>query len=143
MLGAADVVCATCVGCGDARLANFRFRKVLLDESTQATEPEALIPLVMGAKQASPAAAAAAAPPPHPPLFLSDLKHACRILSTIAPAAPAACDCCACIQRGPAHHPHRAPLESAAWRRLKSVGVCSRAVLSLLRSATSGQTRFP
>ncbi len=54
MLGAADVVCATCVGCGDARLANFRFRKLLLDESTQATEAEALIPLVMGAKQVRP-----------------------------------------------------------------------------------------
>ena len=41
----------TCVGAGDPRLANFRFRQVLLDESTQATEPECLIPLVHGAKQ--------------------------------------------------------------------------------------------
>ncbi|KAL9249850.1 Regulator of nonsense transcripts 1-like protein [Drosera capensis] len=48
----ADVICCTCVGAGDPRLANFRFRQVLIDESTQATEPECLIPLVLGAKQA-------------------------------------------------------------------------------------------
>lgn len=51
MLQAADVVCATCVGAGDPRLAHFRFRRVLIDEATQAVEPESLIPLVMGAKQ--------------------------------------------------------------------------------------------
>ncbi|GMH09266.1 hypothetical protein Nepgr_011107 [Nepenthes gracilis] len=47
----ADVICCTCVGAKDPRLANFRFRQVLIDESTQATEPECLIPLVLGAKQ--------------------------------------------------------------------------------------------
>ncbi|GFZ00871.1 RNA helicase [Actinidia rufa] len=47
----ADVICCTCVGAGDPRLASFRFRQVLIDESTQATEPECLIPLVLGAKQ--------------------------------------------------------------------------------------------
>lgn len=52
LLLAADVVCVTCTGAGDPRLSNFRFRKVLVDESTQATEPEVLMPLVMGAKQA-------------------------------------------------------------------------------------------
>ena len=31
--------------------AAFRFRQVLMDESTQATEPESLVPLVMGAKR--------------------------------------------------------------------------------------------
>ena len=36
LLQAADVVCATCVGAGDPRLANFRFRRVLIDEATQA-----------------------------------------------------------------------------------------------------------
>jgi regulator of nonsense transcripts 1 len=51
LLMAADVICTTCVGAGDPRLSNFRFTKVLLDECTQATEPEALIPIVMGAKQ--------------------------------------------------------------------------------------------
>lgn len=51
ILQAADVVCCTCAGAGDPRLSDIRFRKVLLDEATQAVEPEALIPLVMGAKQ--------------------------------------------------------------------------------------------
>jgi regulator of nonsense transcripts 1 len=48
---AADVVCATCAGAGDPRLANFRFRRLLIDEATQAVEPESMIPLVMGTKQ--------------------------------------------------------------------------------------------
>lgn len=48
----ANVICTTCVGAGDPRLSNFRFRQILIDESTQATEPECLIPLVLGAKQA-------------------------------------------------------------------------------------------
>eukprot|EP00331_Platyophrya_macrostoma_P020281 CAMPEP_0176468904 /NCGR_PEP_ID=MMETSP0127-20121128/39421_1 /TAXON_ID=938130 /ORGANISM="Platyophrya macrostoma, Strain WH" /LENGTH=1177 /DNA_ID=CAMNT_0017862663 /DNA_START=106 /DNA_END=3639 /DNA_ORIENTATION=+ len=47
----ADVVCCTCSGAGDQRLSKFSFRYVLIDESTQATEPEVLIPIVMGAKQ--------------------------------------------------------------------------------------------
>lgn len=51
LLKSADVVCATCAGSGDPRLNGFRFTKVLIDESAQATEPECLIPLVKGAKQ--------------------------------------------------------------------------------------------
>ncbi len=51
VLKAADVICCTCSGAGDPRLANRKFRRVLLDEATQATEPESLIPLVMGCKQ--------------------------------------------------------------------------------------------
>ena len=47
----ADVVCVTAVGAGDRRLEKYRFRQVLFDESTQATEPETLIPIIMGAKQ--------------------------------------------------------------------------------------------
>lgn len=47
----ADIICTTCTGAGDRRLNGFRFRQVLIDEATQAAEPEALIPLVMGAKQ--------------------------------------------------------------------------------------------
>ncbi|RHY34500.1 hypothetical protein DYB32_000902 [Aphanomyces invadans] len=50
ILQAADVICTTCVGSGDPRLSNFRFRQVLIDEATQATEPECLIPIVQGAK---------------------------------------------------------------------------------------------
>lgn len=51
ILLAADVICCTCVGAGDPRLNGFRFKQVLIDESTQATEPECLIPIVKGAKQ--------------------------------------------------------------------------------------------
>lgn len=51
ILQKADIICTTCVGAGDPRLIGFRFKHVLIDESTQATEPECLIPLVKGAKQ--------------------------------------------------------------------------------------------
>ena len=47
----ADVICCTCVGAGDPRLAKFKFRTVLIDESTQSAEPECMIPLVLGCKQ--------------------------------------------------------------------------------------------
>uniref|UniRef100_A0A6U0THT0 Upf1 domain-containing protein n=1 Tax=Pinguiococcus pyrenoidosus TaxID=172671 RepID=A0A6U0THT0_9STRA len=51
ILAAADVICTTCTGAGDYRLKNVRFRQVLVDEATQATEAEAMLPIVMGAKQ--------------------------------------------------------------------------------------------
>lgn len=51
ILRAADVICCTCVGAGDPRLNGFKFRHVIIDESTQACEPECLIPIVKGAKQ--------------------------------------------------------------------------------------------
>jgi regulator of nonsense transcripts 1 len=47
----ADVVCCTCSGAGDPRLDGMRFRRVLIDEATQATEPESLIPIVLGCEQ--------------------------------------------------------------------------------------------
>lgn len=47
----AEVICATCVGAGDRRLDWMTFRAVLIDESTQASEPEIMIPIVKGAKQ--------------------------------------------------------------------------------------------
>jgi hypothetical protein len=41
------VVCSTCTGAGDERrLRGLRFRRVIIDEATQATEPAVLIPLV-------------------------------------------------------------------------------------------------
>ncbi|XP_065905889.1 regulator of nonsense transcripts 1-like [Dysidea avara] len=51
LLQNADVICCTCVGAGDPRLVKFRFRMVLIDESTQATEPECMVPIVLGARQ--------------------------------------------------------------------------------------------
>eukprot|EP01029_Cantina_marsupialis_P010955 TRINITY_DN2467_c0_g1_i2.p1 TRINITY_DN2467_c0_g1~~TRINITY_DN2467_c0_g1_i2.p1 ORF type:complete len:701 (-),score=113.48 TRINITY_DN2467_c0_g1_i2:1012-3114(-) len=51
VLKAADVVCCTCSTATSECLKKFRFRQVLLDEATQATEPESMIPIVKGAKQ--------------------------------------------------------------------------------------------
>ena len=51
ILQAADVVCCTCSAAGDMRISQLRFRQVLIDEATQATEPECLIPIVLGSKQ--------------------------------------------------------------------------------------------
>jgi len=46
----ADVICTTCVSAFDQRLKHLKFKQVLIDEATQATEPETLIPLLKGAK---------------------------------------------------------------------------------------------
>ncbi|XP_035667154.1 regulator of nonsense transcripts 1-like isoform X1 [Branchiostoma floridae] len=51
LLQHADVICCTCVGAGDPRLQKFQFRTVLVDESTQATEPECMVPIILGCKQ--------------------------------------------------------------------------------------------
>lgn len=51
VLDKCDVICCTCVGAGDRRLQKYKFRTVLIDECTQATEPESLIPLVKGCRQ--------------------------------------------------------------------------------------------
>ncbi|KXZ45751.1 hypothetical protein GPECTOR_51g737 [Gonium pectorale] len=46
ILSKADVVAATCIGCGEARMQALRFPVVVLDEATQATEPHSLVPLL-------------------------------------------------------------------------------------------------
>ncbi|XP_061400067.1 regulator of nonsense transcripts 1 homolog [Musca vetustissima] len=51
LLEAADVICCTCVGAGDARLQRIKFTSILIDESMQSTEPECMVPVVLGAKQ--------------------------------------------------------------------------------------------
>lgn len=51
LLRNSDVICCTCVGAGDPRLSKFQFKSILIDESTQATEPECMVPVILGAKQ--------------------------------------------------------------------------------------------
>lgn len=50
ILHAAEVICTTCVAAFDRRLRNLKFKQVLIDEATQATEPETLISILKGAK---------------------------------------------------------------------------------------------
>lgn len=51
LLQAADVICCTCISAADARLRKLRIRCVLVDESTQATEPEVIVSIVRGVRQ--------------------------------------------------------------------------------------------
>lgn len=52
VLEKADVVCVTCIASADHRLQSLKFHYVLIDEATQAIEPESLLPLLKGAKHA-------------------------------------------------------------------------------------------
>ena len=51
ILSRAQVICSTCIGSFDPRLKGFLFRHVLIDEATQATEPECLLPVLTGSRQ--------------------------------------------------------------------------------------------
>jgi regulator of nonsense transcripts 1 len=51
VLDSSQVICCTCVGAGGPSVLNRKFSSVLIDEATQATEPEALISLVHGVSQ--------------------------------------------------------------------------------------------
>lgn len=51
ILSKAEVISCTCSGSFDPRLKDFLFRQVLIDEATQATEPECLLPILTGACQ--------------------------------------------------------------------------------------------
>ncbi|RKP25022.1 AAA domain-containing protein [Syncephalis pseudoplumigaleata] len=46
------VVCATCIGAGSSQLKGYRFSLVVIDEGSQCTEPECIIPLAKGAQHA-------------------------------------------------------------------------------------------
>ncbi|VDM94925.1 unnamed protein product [Thelazia callipaeda] len=51
LLLAADVICCTCVSAADSRLSQMKIKCVLIDESTQATEPEVMVAVVRGVRQ--------------------------------------------------------------------------------------------
>uniref|UniRef100_A0A915E9R4 DNA helicase n=1 Tax=Ditylenchus dipsaci TaxID=166011 RepID=A0A915E9R4_9BILA len=51
LLSRADVICCTCVTAADKRLSQREFRCALIDESTQATEPEVMVAVVKGVRQ--------------------------------------------------------------------------------------------
>ena len=46
-----EVICCTCIGSLDPRLAGLRFEKVVIDEACQAQEPETLLPLLTRPEQ--------------------------------------------------------------------------------------------
>ncbi|CAI5437489.1 unnamed protein product [Caenorhabditis angaria] len=50
ILAKADVICSTCSTAADPRLARIRIKTVLIDESTQATEPEIMVSIVRGVR---------------------------------------------------------------------------------------------
>ena len=53
VVSSADVICATCIGTGSDLLKGTAFNFIVLDEATQCTEPEGLVPLVKATKDAS------------------------------------------------------------------------------------------
>ena len=46
-----DVICTTCNAAFDMRLLSQRFKFVIIDEATQACEPDNLLPLLQGAEK--------------------------------------------------------------------------------------------
>lgn len=51
ILDSAEVICCTCSSSFDPRLTKYSFPQVLVDEATQAVEPECLLPFLKGAKK--------------------------------------------------------------------------------------------
>ena len=47
----ADIIFTTCMGANDKRLLSINFQRIIIDECTQAREPECLIPILKGAQQ--------------------------------------------------------------------------------------------
>lgn len=52
ILNQAEVICTTCIASSDHRLKEFQFSSVLIDEATQSVEPECILPMLKGCKQA-------------------------------------------------------------------------------------------
>ena len=51
IISRSDIVCCTCSSAFDFRLRKFHFDCLLVDEATQATEPEILLPMLKGPRQ--------------------------------------------------------------------------------------------
>lgn len=51
ILTSSQVICCTCVSCGDPLLENEKFNLVVMDEATLTTEPVSIIPIAHGARQ--------------------------------------------------------------------------------------------
>uniref|UniRef100_A0AC35TGV9 Regulator of nonsense transcripts 1 n=1 Tax=Rhabditophanes sp. KR3021 TaxID=114890 RepID=A0AC35TGV9_9BILA len=51
LLSKADVICCTCVCAADARITFLKFKAVLIDECSQATEPEIMVPVTKAKNQ--------------------------------------------------------------------------------------------
>ncbi|GFH26742.1 AAA domain-containing protein, partial [Haematococcus lacustris] len=51
IISGSEVVCCTCIGAGGPELKGFSFPLLVLDEGSQASEPEALVPIMKGTRQ--------------------------------------------------------------------------------------------
>ncbi|KAJ9523939.1 hypothetical protein QJQ45_022419 [Haematococcus lacustris] len=51
IISESGVVCCTCIGAGGPELEGFNFPLLVLDEGSQASEPEALVPIMKGTEQ--------------------------------------------------------------------------------------------
>ena len=51
ILTRATILCTTCIGAGSALLEGLVFKRVLIDEASQATEPAILVPLAHGCQK--------------------------------------------------------------------------------------------
>ncbi|GAB0491442.1 hypothetical protein MMPV_002695 [Pyropia vietnamensis] len=86
VLRSASVVVTTCVGAGHEALAAVRVSAVVIDEATQATEADALIPLFLPGRDAPPPGGRRGADPGCPPLVLvgDDRQLPPTVLSEVA-----------------------------------------------------------
>jgi hypothetical protein len=96
-----QVVCATCSGAGDSSLSGISFRLVLIDESSQATEPATLVPLVKGGRLPGPGSSLLRICVAWQPRWRLRSSRRLRFLHTLAWAGTARRSCCRLLlQRG-------------------------------------------